>query len=122
MGFMDKVKAQAEQAVAKAQQGMAQGQAKLDTIQAKRQADGLLRDLGAAYYAEQRQGGPHDAVEAVLGKLDEHVAANGAVDTAPTAPSPLSPPVPGTGGATAPPPAATQGDAAQSGSFSLDDL
>ena len=52
MGLMDKVKAQAEQAVAKGQQAMAQGQAKLDAMQAKKHGDALLRDLGVAYYAK----------------------------------------------------------------------
>ena len=80
MGLMDKVKQQAGQALVKAQQGVSQGQAKLDQVQAKRQADLLLRDLGAAYYASQRTGGPQDAVDAAMRLVDEHVAAHGAVD------------------------------------------
>lgn len=80
MGLMDKVKQQAGQALVKAQQGVSQGQAKLDQVQAKRQADLLLRDLGAAYYATQRTGGSQDAVDAALRLVDEHVAAHGAVD------------------------------------------
>ena len=55
MGLMDKVKQSAEQALAKAQQGVSQGQAKIDQELAKRKADGLLRDLGAAYYAQERR-------------------------------------------------------------------
>lgn len=101
MGLMDKVKAQAEQAVAKGKQGMSQGQAKLDAMQAKRQGDALLRDLGAAYYAQQRSGGSGDAVTAALTKVDAHVAEHGAVDAAPTAPA-----QPGTDG----------------GSYNLDDI
>jgi hypothetical protein len=113
MGFLDKVKAQAEQVATKAQQGMAQGQAKLDVMQAKKQADAILRDLGAAYYAEQRSGGPHSAVEALLAKLDEHTATQGAIDTAPTAPA-----APATSATPSPtPPAETP-----SASYSLDDL
>lgn len=111
MGFMDKVKAQAGQAMAKAQQGVAQGQAKLDAAQAKRQADALLRDLGAAYYAEQRSGGPHDAVEAALAKLDEHAETHGPVETAPTAAEPGAT-VPAQGG-----PGKTTG-----GNFDLSDI
>lgn len=88
MGLMDKMKAQAEQAVAKGKQGMAQGQSKLDELQAKKRGDALLRDLGAAYYAQQRTGGPADAVTAALAALDAHAAANGAVDTAPGASPP----------------------------------
>ena len=81
MGLMDKVKQQAEQALAKAQQGVSQGQAKLDQVQAKRQADGLLRNLGAAYYAQVRRNGPPDAVTAALAALDEHAQTHGDIDT-----------------------------------------
>jgi hypothetical protein len=84
---MDKVKAQAEVAIAKGKEGMAQGQAKLDTMQAKKQADALLRDLGAAYYAQQHKGGPADAVASALAKVVAHEAEHGGVDTAASAPS-----------------------------------
>lgn len=94
MGLMDKVKQQAEQALAKAQQGVSQGQAKLDQVQVKRQADALLRNLGAAYYAEQRQGGSPDAVAAAMASLDEHVTDHGPVDVA-AAPIPGGGPPPG---------------------------
>lgn len=52
MGFLDKVKEQAATATAVAKDAAQKGQAKLDTIQAKRAADALLRDLGAAHYAQ----------------------------------------------------------------------
>jgi hypothetical protein len=39
-------------------------------MQAKRRVDGLLHDLGAAYYAEQRSGGDHDAVTRLLAAVD----------------------------------------------------
>jgi len=52
MGIMDKVKAQAEAGLAKANEASKAGQAKLDAAQAKRKADGLLHDLGAAVYAD----------------------------------------------------------------------
>jgi hypothetical protein len=84
MGFMDKVKAQAEQAVAKAQQGVAQGQSKVEELQAKRQAEKLLRDLGAAVYAHQRTGGSDVAVNEVLERLDAWVAEHGRLDTTPS--------------------------------------
>ncbi|MGH9055659.1 MAG: hypothetical protein ACRDYY_07320 [Acidimicrobiales bacterium] len=78
MGLMDKLKSQAGQVATKAQQGMQQGmqqgQAKYSSVQAKRQNDSLLRDLGAAYYAEQRQGGSHAAVDAALDRLDAQAA------------------------------------------------
>jgi hypothetical protein len=82
MTFLDKAKMAAEKAAAKAQQGVHQGQAKLDAMQAKRKADALLRELGAAYYAEQRQGGLHEPVERALAALDAHEAEHGEVDTA----------------------------------------
>ena len=94
MGLMDKVKQQAEQALTKAQQGVAQGQAKLDEVQAKRQADQLLRDLGAAYYAAERSGGPRDDVAKALAAVDEHMAAqeaDRAATPASAAPDPSAP-------------------------------
>jgi hypothetical protein len=81
MGLMDKVKAQAEQAVAKGKQGVSQGQAKIEELQAKKQADALLRDLGAAYYAQQHHGGPAGAVAAALAKVVAHETEHGAIDT-----------------------------------------
>jgi hypothetical protein len=95
---MDKVKAQAEQALAKGKEGMAQGQAKLDAMQAKKLGDGLLRDLGAAYYAQQRSGGSDTAVAEALAKLDAHVAEHGAPDSSPAVPTQQSAP-PAEGGA-----------------------
>jgi hypothetical protein len=53
MGFMDKVKAQAEVGLAKASEATKAGQEKLDQATAKHRADGLLHDLGAAVYAER---------------------------------------------------------------------
>ncbi|MCL4423317.1 MAG: hypothetical protein M1115_09185 [Actinobacteria bacterium] len=76
VGLLDKVKAQAEQVAAKAQQGVAQGQAKLDQMQTKRQGDALLARLGSALYAKERRGGPQKAVDDALAALDGFVAAN----------------------------------------------
>lgn len=92
MGLMDKVKQGAGQALTKAQQGVNQGKAKLDQAQAKHQWDGLLSNLGEAVYAEQRQGGPADAVTAALSALDEHAATHGTPD------APLDEPVDGADG------------------------
>jgi hypothetical protein len=119
MGLMDKVKHQAEQAIAKAQQGVSQGQAKIDQVQAKRQADALLRNLGAAYYAKERSSGSQDAIEEVMKMLDEHVAAHGPIDTSATAHA---------GADTAdaspqtPPSAPTTGSTPPAGSFSIEDV
>ncbi|MCU1351687.1 MAG: hypothetical protein JWM05_896 [Acidimicrobiales bacterium] len=97
MGFLDKVKSQAEQ-LAK------QGQGKLDELQAKKKADGLLRDLGAWHYAQEtgRDEGKGSAeIARVVGELraheDEHGplgapedAAADATDEAPPTPPPAS--------------------------------
>ena len=64
MAFMDKVKAQAEVGLAKASEAGKAGQAKLEEVQAKRRADGLLHDLGSFVYAEQAgRGTPATASE-----------------------------------------------------------
>jgi hypothetical protein len=111
MGFMDKVKAQAEQAVAKAQQAVDQGQSKVAEIQAKREADKLLTDLGKAVYAQRRSGGSEQAVDQVLQSLDAWAAEHGAVDTTPStagddaaAPPPAAPPPPPMSSEAPPPP------------------
>ncbi len=74
MNLMDKMKEQAAQALNKAQQGVSQGKAKIDEAQAKHHWDGLLRNLGAAVYAEQREGGSSEAVTAALSALDAQAA------------------------------------------------
>jgi hypothetical protein len=83
MTLLDKAKVAAEKAAAVGKQGVQQGQAKIDAIQTKRKAEALLRELGAAYYAELRHGGSHDAVEMVVGALDSHEKEHGAVDDEP---------------------------------------
>jgi hypothetical protein len=70
MSLMDKMKEQAAQALTKAQHGVSQGRAKIEEAQAKHHWDGLLRNLGAAVYAEQREGGSSDAVTAAMAALD----------------------------------------------------
>jgi hypothetical protein len=80
VSLVEKVKQQAEHAVGLAQQGVTQGQAKFDQMQAKRQSQTLFRRLGEAYYAQQREGGSSEAVTAALVALDEHVAAQSAKD------------------------------------------
>jgi hypothetical protein len=53
MGLMDKVKEQASAAAAAAKEAAAKGQAKVDELQAKRAADGVLRQLGLATYLQK---------------------------------------------------------------------
>ena len=127
MGFMDKVKAQAEVAVAKAQQGVAQGQAKIEDIQGKRAADALLLSLGHAYYAQQRSGGSADDVAAALAAVDAHAAANGPIERPdPAASAPMGATGMGTAGpadpSAAPPAPGAPPAAAEGASFSLDDI
>ncbi len=82
MGFLDKVKEQAATAQAVAKDAAQKGQAKLDEVQAKRAADGLLRDLGLAAYAEQTGRGSEAtqaAGQRVLAALGSHEAEHGAL-------------------------------------------
>ena len=88
MGLMDKVKAQAAQVAQKAQDAGRAGQAKLDQSQKKRREDSLLRDLGAAVYAErtgradpEREG----EIDGLIAALRAYEAEHGAVSTAATA-------------------------------------
>ena len=53
MGIMDKVRAQGTQLAQIAQETAREGKVKLDQAQAKRRADAMFRDLGAAVYAER---------------------------------------------------------------------
>ena len=78
MGLLDKVKEQAGQIAEKAQQGVAQGKDKLEDLQAQKKGDGLLRDIGAAYYAQLRNAGPTSAVDDAMKAMDAHVAEHGA--------------------------------------------
>lgn len=110
MGLMDKIKAQAEQVATKAQEGSAQMKAKFEQTQAKRGVDTLLRDLGAACYAEQRQAGPHDAVEKALAALDAHVSEHGPIDVSTTGPQSM------------PSQSAPADGTAPAGDFKLDDV
>jgi hypothetical protein len=99
MSLIDKMKGQAAQALTKAQQGVSQGKAKIEEAQAKHQWDSLLRNLGAAVYAEQRDGGSSDAVTAALAALDaqaEHLRAEGTDGPEDTASGPASTSGPGT--------------------------
>lgn len=74
MALVDKMKAQATQLAQKAQEAGKAGQAKLEDVQARRRADGLLRELGAAYYA-QRSGTSANSsgdIERLVGELKAH--------------------------------------------------
>jgi hypothetical protein len=83
MGLLDKVKEGVAQATAVTKDAAQKGQAKLDALQAKRAADALLRDLGAAAYAEKtgRAGADNSAsIDRILAALEQHERDNGPVD------------------------------------------
>src|SRR5215467_1441508 len=93
MGLMDRVKGQAAQVAQKTaqvtQEAAHQGKAKLDQAQAKRRADAMFRDLGAAVYAERTgRGGTDtaDKIERLVKALSEQEASQGLGDD--TAPPP----------------------------------
>ena len=106
-GFLDKAKQAAQQALDEAKKGIDSGQAKLDEHQAKRETERLLAEVGAAVYAQQRQGGSPDAVTAALAAVDAHVATNGLVGFPPSAVVPGSPPPAPPADSTPPPPPPT---------------
>ena len=81
MGLLDKVKATAATATEAAKDAAAKGQAKLDDAQAKKAADGLLRDLGAAFYATKtgRSTPTTDSeIERLVAALQQHESEHGA--------------------------------------------
>jgi hypothetical protein len=86
MGLMDKVKAQATQLAEKAQEAGKAGQAKLGTLQTKKQADTLLRELGAHHFAKAKGRGDAETdtkIAGVMAQLDAHEAEHGPVDLTP---------------------------------------
>lgn len=101
MALMDKMKAQAAQLAQKAQEAGKAGQAKIEDAQARRKADGMLRDLGAAVYA-QRTGKATDGtagdIDRLVSDLSAHEAEHGplvasdATDADTAAPTPKDAP------------------------------
>jgi hypothetical protein len=103
MGLLDKVKAQATAATSMAKDAAQKGQAKLDEVQSKKGADGILRDLGAAFYATKtgRSTPTTEAdIDRLVSALQAHEAEHGALTLAPesAAAAPMA--------STAPPPTA----------------
>jgi hypothetical protein len=82
MGFKDTMRTNAESLARKGKEAGVKGQAKMESMQAKRRGDALLHDLGAAFYLEQRLGGSADATRRMVAVLDEHAAEHG-LDTSP---------------------------------------
>ncbi len=109
MGLLDKVKDKATQATEMAKDAAAKGQAKLDEAQAKKAADGMLRDLGAAFYATKtgRATPTTDAdIERLVAALQQHESEHGAITLAPesTAAAPTAAPAGGDAASAPPPP------------------
>jgi hypothetical protein len=80
MGLMDKVKAQATQLAQQAQDTARDGKAKFDQSQASKRSDVLLRDLGAAVYAERTGRGTGDSqaqIDKLVADISAHEAQNG---------------------------------------------
>ena len=123
MGFMDKVKATAEKAAEKAQQGVAQGQQKLSEVQERKRVDGLLRDLGAAVFLDRAGRGSAaitSDIERLLAELREAEASGTTIEqggSAATA-TPDGSSAAG-GGASA---GSGSGEDTPPGSYTLDDL
>ena len=83
MGLVDKVRQQATQVVGKAQEAGKVGQAKLEALQARRRADGVLTELGAiAFRARSDRARPGDERRAddLVAQLRQYEAEYGPVD------------------------------------------
>lgn len=74
MGFMDKVKESAATAASAAKDAAAKGQAKVGEVQAKRGADGVLRQLGLAAYLQTQNRAP-STIEGDIEKYIETIKA-----------------------------------------------
>jgi hypothetical protein len=86
MGFMDKVKAQATVLADKAQTGVQQGQTKLAEMQSNKQADHMLRELGAYVFLSERGRNQPDSeqkVAALMAQLDALEAAGTPITLSP---------------------------------------
>jgi len=93
MGIMDKVRAQGTQLAQMAQETAREGKVKLDQAQAKRRADAMFRDLGAAVYAERTGRATPDTkdrIDRLVDALARQEASQGLGD--PDTPSPDAPP------------------------------
>lgn len=73
MGFLDRAKEAAQRAKSQARVAREQGQQRLSELQARRQAELLLREVGIAAYEEHRGEADHEAVVRALARLDAHL-------------------------------------------------
>lgn len=89
MGLMDRVKAQAAQIAQQAQEAAQEGRARLDQAQGSRRGDALLRQLGAAVFAERTGRGPADSqakIDQLINEISAYERQNGLDMTNPTQP------------------------------------
>ncbi|HEY5303423.1 MAG TPA: hypothetical protein VIJ86_05145 [Acidimicrobiales bacterium] len=83
MALMDKMKAQASQLAQKAQEAGKAGQSKIEEVQAKRRADGLLRQLGREIYAQHTGTATKDTpakIDSLIAELKTYEADHGSLD------------------------------------------
>jgi hypothetical protein len=109
MGLLDKVKAQATAATEMAKDAAAKGQAKMNDAQAKKSADGMLRDLGAAFYATKTgRSTPttDDEIAQLVASLQAYESEHGQITLAPesAAAAPTAAPAGGSAAPAPPPP------------------
>jgi CBS domain-containing protein len=76
MGIIDKTKATAGRAREHAAHGLEAGRTRLDEARSRRRHAQLLRNLGAAFYAENRGTGDRTDTERALADLDAHAKAH----------------------------------------------
>ena len=84
MGLMDRMREQATVLAQQAQEAAREGRVKLDQAQARRRADAMFRDLGAALYAERTgRAGPDNAakIERLVNALQRQEAEQGLGDS-----------------------------------------
>ena len=130
MGLMDRVRDQAAQLAQKTQEAAQEGRVMLDQAQARRRADAMFRDLGAAVYAERTgRGGPDGAAkidrlvkalsrqEAEQGLGDSSSAPSGQEDSDPPSAKESSDPGPSGKKDGDPPPSAKKGSGPQTTSM-----
>jgi hypothetical protein len=79
MGFMDKVKAAAQDVAAEAKQATAKAQTKMEQTQTRKKIDDLAKQLGYLVFREKTQGTPAgadaDGLVAEMRALEEQLAA-----------------------------------------------
>jgi septal ring factor EnvC (AmiA/AmiB activator) len=79
MGFMDKVKAAAQDVAAEAKKATAQGKTKLDQMQTRKKADEAAKQLGYLIHAERTKGTPAgpdaDRLLGEISQLEAEIAA-----------------------------------------------